>query len=84
VEWFCLDMVAVNDVDFTAAEALRTLHSLLLTKGVRVVFSGLIDAAQEEFRRSGLLALFGEDSFFETIDSVKDAYEARGSVQQEI
>jgi high affinity sulfate transporter 1 len=76
LSWFCVDLVAVNDVDFTAAETLRSLHAALSAQGVRVVFSELADAARREFLRSGLVELFGEDSFFETIDDVLQAYNA--------
>lgn len=29
LSWFCIDLVAVDDLDFTAAETLRTLHGIL-------------------------------------------------------
>ncbi len=71
---FCIDMAAVNDVDFTAAEALRTLHGIEAAKGIRIVFCELVDAVQAEFKRSGLIDLFGPEAFFPTLDAVLERY----------
>ena len=74
LHWICVDMVAVDDVDFTAAGALRTLQRIVAAKGIRVVFCELSEAVQHEFKRSDLVALFGADSFFPTRDRVLEAY----------
>jgi high affinity sulfate transporter 1 len=70
----CIDMAAVNDVDFTAAEALRALHSICTAKKVRIVFCELSDSVPKEFERSGLIDLFGSDAFFPTLDAVIETY----------
>jgi len=75
--WFCIDVAAVNDVDFTAAEALRTLHGILEGQGIRLVFSEVIEEVQVEFDRSGLTELFGRDTFFPTLAAVLSAYGKR-------
>jgi len=72
--WLCIDLAAVNDVDFTAAEALRTLHGDLGEKGIRLVFSELVENCRTGFIRSGLTELFGADAFFPTLDSVIKEY----------
>lgn len=77
LSWFCIDAAAVNDVDFTAAEALRTLHGLLAAEGTRLVFCELSEAVRNEFDRSGLSELFGRDAFFPTITAVIRAYTER-------
>ena len=74
LSWLCIDMAAVNDVDFTAAETLRALHGFLAAKGVRIVFCELVDATREGFRRSGLLDTFGPDAFFPTSAAVFETY----------
>ena len=66
----CIDMAAVNDVDFTSAEALRTLYSILETKKVRLIFSEMLDSTHKEFERSGLIELFGQNSIFPTLEAV--------------
>lgn len=75
VRWFCLDMAAVNDVDFTAAEALRSLHRGTTQARVRVVFTGVIEETQAEFDRSHLTELFGSDAFFPTLEAMLEAFE---------
>ena len=74
VSWFCVDMAAVNDVDFTASETLRTLHQDLAARGIRMVFSEMLDSVRQEFDRSELTKVFGTDAFFKTLDSVRDGY----------
>lgn len=74
VTWFCIDMVAVNDVDFTASETLRNLHQELANRGIRMVFSEMQDDVRQEFDRSELARVFGTDAFFTTLDSVRDVY----------
>jgi high affinity sulfate transporter 1 len=76
--WFCIDVAAVNDVDFTAAEALRTLHGILAGQGIKLVFSEVIEEVQVEFDRSKLTELFGGDAFFHTLAAVVSAYSQRG------
>jgi SulP family sulfate permease len=75
--WFCIDVTAVNDVDFTAAETLRTLQGILVGEGVRLVFCEVIEEVQVEFDRSKLTDLFGRDAFFRTLTDVTNAYRKR-------
>ncbi|MSM40556.1 MAG: STAS domain-containing protein [Geobacter sp.] len=75
--WFCIDMAAVNDVDFTAAEALRTVRDIIEAQGVRLVFCEVDDNVMNEFGRSRLTELFGQDAFFQTPVAVVDAFETR-------
>jgi MFS superfamily sulfate permease-like transporter len=75
--WFCIDVAAVNDVDFTAAETLRTLHGILAEQGIRLVFSEVIEDVQTEFDRSKLTDLFGEDAVFRSLADVVSAYGQR-------
>ena len=77
LSWFCIDLSAVNDVDFTAAETLRTLGKILVQQGVRLVFCELVDEVQAEFDRSSLTELFGADAFFRNYAAVLEAYGQR-------
>jgi SulP family sulfate permease len=78
--WFCIDAAAVNDVDFTAAEALRALHGVLKALGIKFVFCELVEEVRKEFDRSHLTDLFGRDAFFETPKAVLNAYVQRATV----
>ena len=77
LSWFCIDLSAVDDVDFTAAETLRVLHGTLAGQGIRLVFCVVIEEVQAEFDRSGLTGLFGADAYFESYRAVVNAYGGR-------
>jgi MFS superfamily sulfate permease-like transporter len=77
LSWFCIDLAAVNDVDFTAAETLRTLHGILAGQCIRLVFSEVIEEVQAEFDRSNLTELFGRDAFFSSLAAVVIKYGER-------
>ena len=74
LSWFCIDAAAVNDVDFTAAESLRTLHAVLTGEGIRLVFCELVDEVLAEFDRSKLTELVGRDALFSSPAAVVSAY----------
>ncbi len=80
LSWFCIDAAAVNDVDFTASETLRALHGNLAKQGIRLVLCDVVDEVRDEFERSKLTALFGEEAFFQTPTAVLNAYEHRNSI----
>jgi sulfate permease, SulP family len=79
LKWFCIDLSAVDDVDFTAAATLRALHDLLAGQGIRLVFCVVTQQVQGEFDRSGLNALVGSGSFFASHQAVLQAFGGRGS-----
>ena len=61
-------------MDFTAAEALRSVHGFLQEKGIRLVFCEVVEEVRAEFDRSELTDLFGEDAFFPSPATVVSAY----------
>ncbi len=79
VRWLCIDMVAVDDVDFSAAATLRELHGLLAGRGSRLLFAEVDEAVRAELDRSGITALVGEDAYFEALPDVLAAYEQRSA-----
>jgi len=74
LNWFCIDAVAVDDIDFSAAEALREIHKLLQEKGIHLVMADLQDDVYIELQRSGLISLLGKKAIFETTAEVIQAY----------
>jgi high affinity sulfate transporter 1 len=73
LRWFCMDASAVDDVDYSAAESLRSVFRMLKDKGVRLVVAQVMeDVAQES--RYDLRELFGEDAFYDSLDDVIQAY----------
>jgi high affinity sulfate transporter 1 len=75
--WFCIDAAAVDDVDYTAAETLRSLCMLLQQQGIRLVFAVVADDVRDELERSGLARLVGREAWFESVNDVVNAYRNR-------
>jgi MFS superfamily sulfate permease-like transporter len=73
LRWFCIDGSAVDDVDYSAAETLRSLHAILQEKGIRLVIAQVMEDLKAESHYN-LAELFGEDAFFNTLDDVIKAY----------
>jgi len=73
LRWFCIDASAVDDVDYSAAETLRSIFGILKEKGIRLVVAQVLDDVREESRYK-LRQLFGEDAFYDTLDDVVKDY----------
>jgi high affinity sulfate transporter 1 len=73
LRWFCIDMAAVDDVDYTAAESLRALHTSLNQRGIRPVAAEVLEDVRASSRYH-FADLYGEDAFYETIGDVVHAY----------
>lgn len=73
LRWFCIDASAVDDVDYTAAETLRSLHGLLQEKGIRLIAAQVLDevVADSHF---ALRRLLGEDAFYSTLEDVREDF----------
>jgi sulfate permease, SulP family len=82
VSWFCIDMVAVDDVDFSAAAALRHVYDELNARSTRLVFTDASDHVHTELERSGIVDLVGKDAFFDDTFEVIEAYRKVAGKQQ--
>jgi len=80
LRWLCIDASAVDDVDYSAAESLRSLFDMLKDKGVRLVVAQVMDDVREESRYQ-LRKLFGADAFYDTLDDVLQAYRQQASAE---
>jgi SulP family sulfate permease len=74
LRWFCIDGSAIDDVDYSAAETLRSIFAILKDKGIRLVIAEEMDDVKEETRYN-LRQLFGEDAFYDTLEDVMKAYQ---------
>ncbi len=74
LSWFCIDAVAVDDIDFSAAATLREIYRRLKEKGIRLVMAEVESNVRLELDRSELTDLIGKDYFFETIGDVETAF----------
>jgi SulP family sulfate permease len=74
LKWLCIDFSAVDDVDFSAADTLRSLYRLLTEKGVRLVFTFVSDDVKAQLGRSHITDMVGRGAYYSTIGDVLDAY----------
>jgi sulfate permease, SulP family len=75
VRWFCLDMVAVDDVDFTAAETLRFLCREVAGRQVRLVFADVSDYVRAKLDCSEITELVGQAAYYDSLADVLEAYQ---------
>jgi high affinity sulfate transporter 1 len=74
VRWLVVAAEPVTSVDVTAADVLAELHQALDDAGIALRFAELKDPVKDKLRRFGLLARFGEECFFPTIEVAVDNY----------
>jgi MFS superfamily sulfate permease-like transporter len=74
LSWFCLDLGAVDDVDFSAAEALRETYELLKQRGITLTYVEVQDTVRAELDRYGITQLIGTQNMFGRIHEVEAAY----------
>lgn len=78
LRWLCLDASAVDDVDFSAAETLRSVFANLQDKGIHLVVAQVMEDVRETSRYQ-LRELFGKDNFYDTLEEVLKAYRTETS-----
>ena len=74
----------MDDVDFTAAAAMRETYQLLKQRNIRLVLADIQDHVRAELERSKITDLVGTPYIFTTIYGLVDAYkrESTGSVRE--
>ncbi len=77
LEWFCLDAIAIDDVDYSAAAKLRSTYGMLKEKGIRLVIAGVSDDVRAELDRFGITDLVGKEHLYATGDALATAYHQR-------
>ena len=75
--WLCIDLSAVDDVDYTAAAKLADLCKILKRKGVTLVFAQDIADIDTVTRRE-LSQRFPDVPFFDSLDDVAKRYDDGG------
>jgi len=73
--WFCLDLDAVDDIDFSAAAALRTVYDTLKQRKIRLVLTEVEDNIGIALDRYGITELIGIENIFKTVNGVVTAFE---------
>ena len=76
LKWFCIELSAVDDVDFTAAETIRSLYAILKEKNIHLVLAQVLDDVQKESRYD-ILSLLGKDAYYETPNDLFEDYKRK-------
>ena len=79
LRWLCLDASAVDDVDYSAAETLRSVHAKLKAKGIRLVVAEVMEDVKTHTRYR-LRELFGADAFYDRLEDVVKQYRQQFNV----
>jgi sulfate permease, SulP family len=79
LSWFCLDGAAIDDVDFSAAAALREVYEMLKQRGIRLVLVQIRNRVCAELERSKITDLVGVQYNFDTIYDLENAYNQSSS-----
>ena len=75
LRWFCIDAWGVDDVDYSAAETLRSLFETLNGRAVRLVVARVLEDVKTEEFNYHLHQLLGEDAFYDTLRRVMSDYQ---------
>jgi SulP family sulfate permease len=73
LRWLCIDASAIDDVDYSGAETLRSVHQTLRARGVRLVVAMVLEEVRTRSRYQ-LAQVLGEDAFFDTLNDAVEAY----------
>jgi SulP family sulfate permease len=74
VRWFCIDASGVDDVDYTAAETIRSLHGILKDKGIRLVITNVLGDVRP-VSSYHLRELFGDNAIYASLGAVVRDYQ---------
>ncbi len=73
LRWLCIDASAIDDVDYSAAETLRSVHARLKAKGIRLVVAEVMEDLKAT-RRYRIYDVFGEDTVYDNLEDVVRQY----------
>jgi MFS superfamily sulfate permease-like transporter len=76
LQWLCIEASAVDDVDYTAAEALRSIYHSLKEKGMRLVIAEVLTDMTAE-SHYGLAELLGAEAIYPTVNDVMAVYQTQ-------
>ncbi|WP_346900786.1 SulP family inorganic anion transporter [uncultured Roseibium sp.] len=69
LRYFCIDFSCVDDIDFTALEALKSIQEDLAETGIELLFAHTLDDPSSRSRRQ-LIHSFGKSIVFSTVREV--------------
>ena len=72
LRWLCIDASAMDDIDYSAAETLRSVHASLKARGIRLVIGEVLDLKTRTAYH--FKELLGEDAFYDHLEDVVKQY----------
>ncbi len=81
LRWLCIDASAIDDVDYSAAETLRSVYELLQEKNIRLVFAHVLDNVKKE-NHGELRQLLGNEAFYDSLHEVVKAYQQQSNSEE--
>jgi MFS superfamily sulfate permease-like transporter len=81
LRWLCIDASAMDDVDYSAAETVRSLHRMLMDNGIRLVIAQVMKdiPAQNSYH---LRELFGSDAFYNSLGEMIKDYQQQTRIKK--
>ena len=77
LQWLVLDLRAVGDIDYTAAEMLIQLHREITGQDIRLILAGVDEETRTLLVRLGLLEVFGSANVYERLRQPIEEYAGR-------
>ena len=81
LRWLCLDASAVDDVDYSAAETIRSVYARLKEKGIRLVVAEVMEDLKAGSRYR-IKDVFGEDAFYDHLEDVVKQYRQQFNIAE--
>jgi len=78
LRWLCLDASAVGNVDYSAAETLRSVYASLKARGIRLVIAEVMDLKTRTAYH--FKELLGADAFYDHLEDVMKQYRQQFNV----
>lgn len=75
VKWLAVESAALIDIDYSGADTIRQVHTILHKKDVTLVFVNVIEHVKEELDRYGLAGLIGEEHLYASLPDMLAAYQ---------
>jgi len=73
LRWLCIDASGIDDIDYSAAETLRSVDAKLQAKGIRLVVAEEMGELKSKARYR-FNELLGEDAFYDHLEDVVKQY----------
>jgi len=79
LRWLCIDASAVDDVDYSAAETLRSVYEKLKARGIRLVVAEIMDDLNTRAHYK-MWELIGEDARYDRLEDVVKQYRQKFNI----